>query len=285
MPRAAELAAWAAGPLDALGLEPVAEPPRSRVAVAGLDGLDASEAAAAWAAGVADTVHLVTVVPDPGAAFRDTPLSSQEAKRRARHVRGLVEPQVERLRARFPETTLVPREVEGDPRNAVLAACDEVDAELVAVGARNPTTTPDRSVGSTGERVLEDAEIPTLLSREPPGAGPVVAGVGTNPASRAAVAWGVGLADRLDRALVLAHATTGDPPEGFAAEGPRAEARAIPWPPRRGLAAVDAELDPALFVLGSGSPAGSASTSVKLTRTVPCSALVVRGASPKPPSS
>lgn len=276
MAPAAELASWAGQRLRALGHGLIGVPARPEVAVVGLDGLSAAEAAAAWAARIADVVHAVTVLPDQDAVFREAPVSREQARREAEQIRGRAQSSLERLQEAYPAVRFEATQVEGEPRVELLAAVDDVEAGMVAVGARNRASTSRGATGRVGRRVLDRSPVPVLVAREDPHGGPIVAAVGENPASGVAAAWGAGLAAWLERELVLVHATTGEGPEGFAEEGGLGRARTVPWPVRRGLAAVDEELEPGLFVLGSGAPRAAGSTAASLTETVECSAFVAR---------
>lgn len=276
MAPAAELASWAGQRLRALGHGRIGAPARPEVAVAALDGLDAAEGAAAWTAKIADVVHAVTVLPDQDAVFREAPVSRAQARRQAEQVRGRAQRSLERLREAYPDVRFEATQVEGDPRVELLGAVEEVHAGMVAVGARNPSSTSGGSTGRVGRRVLDRSPVPALVAREAPPGGPIVAAVGENPASGVAAAWGAGLAAWLERELVLVHATTGEGPEGFVDDGGLGRALTVPWPVRRGLAAVDEALEPGLFVLGSGAPRAAGSTAASLTGTVECSAFVAR---------
>lgn len=276
MGRSIELAAWASKRLRALDHGPVVVPARPKTAVVGLDGLPAAEAAAAWAARIADSVHLVTVVPDQDPVFQEAPTSRDQARHEAEQIRRRAAASLEQLRETVPDQAFEPVEAEGDPREKLIAAVDELGAGMVAVGARDVASTAPGRTERVGRRVLDGSPVPALVASEDPHEGPIVAAVGENPASRVAAAWGAGLAGWLDRELVLVHATTGEGPEGFADQEGRGQARIVSWPVRRGLAEADGKLGAGLFVLGSGAPRGAGSTAADLTSTVGCSAFVAR---------
>lgn len=276
MGRLEELETWTNERLAVLGHDPVPLPPRPRRAVVGLDGHPSAEDAVEWAQGIAREVHLVTVLPR-ASAYRTKPQTTREIDDRVQHRKRQVSQSKERLQAQLPKARLKHHTVRGSPIQELSGAADDLEADLIAAGARNSEKGTGAVFGSVGENLLHHAPVSTLLSQNPPGPGPIVAGVAEDEASRLAAMWAAAIAAWLDRPLVLAHAGLEPATEAFESDGPQAQARRVDWPPRHGLSRLLEGSPGGLTVLGhEGHGAWMGSTAVQLARTTPTSMLVAR---------
>ena len=95
----------------------------------------------------------------------------------------------------------------GTPFAELIAACRELGAGLLAVGARKRSALSDLLLGSTAERVLRKASVPVLLARRALPVKPacILAPTDFSAASRAALTEAVALARRWGARLVLLH--------------------------------------------------------------------------------
>lgn len=95
----------------------------------------------------------------------------------------------------------------GTPFAELIAACRELSAGLLAVGARKRSALSDLLLGSTAERVLRKASVPVLLARRALPATPacILAPTDFSQASRAALIEAIALARRWGARLVLLH--------------------------------------------------------------------------------
>jgi nucleotide-binding universal stress UspA family protein len=171
-----------------------------RRVVVGVDGSPASLAALAWstgAVGPAGDVLAVHAVADPTAADAA---------------------QLEQWVAAVPAdgATITWRCAAGDPIAALLAAADEVDADLVAVGAHGRSKVSPPILGHVVSGLVHRCERPVAIVGEhlaPSSAAPttVVAGVGRGVATRAALDWAARFADARGTSLTLIHAVMTSP--------------------------------------------------------------------------
>ncbi len=245
----------------------------------GIDGSQAARHAVAWAAQLARHLHHVNAlslyhVPgdEPGAAA-----AGWQAKRGT--VRGQAEAMLEGYRSDAGDARIEEHVVLDKPVPALLDAVDRGGADLLSVGQGEKGAVDRFFLGSTAESLLHRARVPCLIAKHAPGPGPVCAALGNDRSSELAAAWGLAVADWLDRELILLHAMPQDGPiGGFEAGGEGVTARIVSWPPDEGLAQAVEDLGASLLVVGHGRrPAWLGSRAVKIVRKVPSSVLVARG--------
>jgi nucleotide-binding universal stress UspA family protein len=95
----------------------------------------------------------------------------------------------------------------GTPFAELIAACRELGAGLLVVGARKRSGLTDLLLGSTAERVLRKAPVPVLLARRALAEKPacILAPTDFSDASRPALSEAIALARRWGARLVLLH--------------------------------------------------------------------------------
>ncbi|MDX1611478.1 MAG: universal stress protein [Candidatus Thermoplasmatota archaeon] len=279
MDRAAALSTWFQDRSNALGLARVDLPRQPRCVALGFDGSDQSLEAATWAAHLGQDVHVVTGLDISAAVFlpaEEAPLTPAWAE----SIRSHVDEANPALAEHLSGCEVKHHVLETGPSRAMMQTARDANADIMVVGSQGKGWLQRATLGSVAEALCHHAEPPVLVSRGPWRAGPIVAGVGEDPGSSAAVAWAARLALMWDRDLVLAHAAHGVPePRTIDTTGPRASLAAIPWPPKAGFQELAEEIDPALLVVGHRtSRRWLGSTAVSLIRNAPCSVLVARGA-------
>lgn len=276
MSRAAELLPWVNQRLAALGHPPVDAPPRPKHAIVGVDGKKAAEHAAVWASQIAQRITLVTVLPNLS-AFRSKPETQRSHQKNIEDLQHLASASRRRIREDIKDAKLDEATLKGSPSSTLIDACNERNASLLALGARNPRT-ETAPFGSVAETLMHHGLYSTLAARHPPEAAPIIAAVGDDDATRFAAAWAAALALWLDRPLRLVHSSLGIVnEETFEAIGPEAEAKISDWPPRFGFAQEFEGNPGALLVLGQESERSwMGSTAVALARSAICSVFLAR---------
>lgn len=158
-----------------------------RIAV-GVDGSPSSLTALAWAADLSvddDEIHVVTgeSPPENRPRLEAEWLATLPADRARLHVS------------------------EQPAAEALATVADETGADLVVVGTHQGLAGTPRVLGSVTHRLLRSSPCPVAVVPEstatPPTDGPVVAGVGDGPATRASIDWAAWLAAREARAVHL----------------------------------------------------------------------------------
>jgi nucleotide-binding universal stress UspA family protein len=225
--------------------------------VVGVDGSESGRRAAAWAADVAAArgrpLTLVHARPDEAA-----PVLSSTA---GDEVDAVLRDEAARVQAEHPGVEV--REIQ-HPESPVDALLDVGrDAELVVLGSRGLGGFAGLLLGSTPTHVVPYSSCPVVVVRpEAPEAGPhagkVVLAFDGSPASMAAAAFAVEHAASTGRALVVLHATRGEPDEevlarvaGVAAARPEVAVEQRTVTGRPAAAVVEQGAGAALLVLGS----------------------------------
>lgn len=111
------------------------------------------------------------------------------------------------------------RVVEDDPADALLAAADDVDADLVVVGVHTKPAHGPRSVGRVTAKLIRQTDRPLAIvdtdhAFASGDAAAVVADAGTGGATPGAVRWAAGFADSYETALRLVRSTPNRPALG-----------------------------------------------------------------------
>lgn len=181
----------------------------------GLDGSDESRSALDWAvraAGDDGTIHAVHAIsPTLELAVAAAQVDSAPmVGRRALDLERWVGPAAS-SGARVERAV-----VEDDPADALLRAAAEVDADLIAVGVHARSRLTPRTLGHVTATLIRRTDRPLVVVRPGPDrplddGSVVVAGVGSGPATRAALAWAAHFASHHGAALSLIHAVSARP--------------------------------------------------------------------------
>src|SRR5262245_15888609 len=191
---------------------------RDRIVV-GVDGSPSAQTALAWAVCLAEALGTeVVAVHAVGLLETAHPLDQPLAAWRA----GLHEVTDHQWCARLTGTRLAHRiEVADGPAvDVLLDAAEREHAALVVVGARGVGSRPELALGSTSLRLLQGARVPTLVVPDTAASGTAVdrlrrrilVGVDRSPASLAALAVAVDLAQVLRASLTVLEAFEFEPP-------------------------------------------------------------------------
>jgi nucleotide-binding universal stress UspA family protein len=204
--------------------------PEFRHLLVALDGSAPSQLALEWAIGLATglraRVSLVSVAPPPGlAAWPGDPVAASAA------VLAMFEEFEEQAEAVLDRAR---RSVEaaglrckahlrrGSPATEVARAAKELGADLLLLGSHGHGALERATrLGSVAESVKHHAPCSVLIARTPFPAGHVVMGTDGSRPSKAAVAVGLRLADRMGAGATVVHAF--DLLYGFAHMGPPAQ--------------------------------------------------------------
>lgn len=253
--------------------EPPARPDRAGV---GFDGTGASVAAARWAGALADAVDLIAAVPpDPSKGLG--PIERGEAEQWAEGVRARLPEALRSLTGTVEDVPMELHKVQAPPAEALETTASDLGDGLLVLGT-DPKGKLDRLlINSVSEERLHQATEPTLVVRGPPQPGPVLVGLGIDPGSPLAAAWGLTLARELDRSLVLLHATD-DPASRTAFESDHEAdiARLAEPTPARALLHAAEETGAALVVVGHDPRRAFGGTGIELLRDAPCSVFIAR---------
>lgn len=267
---------WVASRLAELG-QPLPElPPRPERIAVGFDGSARSVNAARWAGALSDTVDLVaSLPPDPSHGLG--PIEREEAEQWGEGVRARLPEAIRQLTREMQGVRLELHEVDAAPEAGLRSEAQRLGAELLAVGTERKGALDRMVLGSVSETMLLEIEAPTLLARGGPSEGPIVVGVGTGPSTPWAAAWGLRLAEALDRDLVLVHATAEIPAHaGFRGQRGEDAARLEEEPAKDALVGVARTTEAALIVVGHRPDREIGTTAVQVLRSAPCSVLVAR---------
>lgn len=252
-------------------------PPDLPDAVAvGFDGTAPSVNAARWGGRLADTVHLITALPeDPSHGLG--PIERQQAEHWAEGVRARLPDALRALSSEMAEVRMELHEVEDRPEPGLEAQATRLGASVLAIGTDEKGTLDRLVMGSVGETMLHSAREPTLLARGPPKPGPIIVGLGTDPGSPWAAAWGYRLAEHLDRDLVLVHAAREPSARpGFTGRVGTDQAVVDEPPAVQALVEQAKARQAALVVVGHDPRRRFGSTAVGVLRQAPCTVFIAR---------
>lgn len=182
--------------------------------------------------------------------------------------------------------------VEGRAAEQLLAAADEIGADLVVLGGRDAGETR-WVLGSVAESVVTRAKMPVLVARNYKGSGGIVAATDFSEPSLPAVRAGHALSRALGQKVTLVHCMPkGTSDADVAAARARLheicelspeddEARVVLGPPAESLVSVADEVDASIVVVASSGKSGLqrfrlGSVAESVVRSARCSVLVVR---------
>jgi nucleotide-binding universal stress UspA family protein len=139
-----------------------------RNVVVGVDGSDQGRRAATIAAGLARAndarLHIVTVVRPPegwwGVVGSPAPADALAASM-AQAQRSILDRTVEQVDLKGLDPVVV--EEIGDPAGALVAYCEENDADVLVVGRRGAGIVERVLIGSVADRLAHDAPCPLLI--------------------------------------------------------------------------------------------------------------------------
>lgn len=190
---------------------------RGRIVV-GVDRSPGAQAALAWAACLGDALGAEVVAVHAVGLLETTPPLDQPADARRTGFHDLTDHQ---WCAGLVDADVAGRIeiVDGDAVDVVLKVAEREEAVLVVMGARGVGGRPELALGSTSLRVLQAAQVPTLVVPDAApartGAGPlhhVLVGIDRSPASLAALEAAADLAGMLGGSLSVVEAFEFEPP-------------------------------------------------------------------------